>query len=193
MEDTISKNRFPDKVRLMATNPDIQENMDLFVKLLSSNQKWIYAYILSMIPNYNDADDLMQETSSIMWKKFNDFQPGTDFVKWGIKIAHYQILNFCRKKSKSPLHFNSDTIEILQDTCENVVMEFNTRQEALRNCFNKLSSDDQGLLQVHYYQSTPVKVIAHQFGQTVQNIYQKLTRIECALLNCIRHMLAAEQ
>ena len=176
----------------MTEKTTIQEQMDLFVKLLSSNQKWIYAYILSMVPNYNDADDLMQETSSIMWKKFDDFQQGTDFVKWGIKIAHYQILNFCRKKSRSPLHFNSETIEILQDNCETAVKEFNTRQDALRNCFKKLTENDRDLLRVHYYQSTPVKEIARQFGQTVQNIYQKLTRIEYALLNCIQKIITSE-
>ncbi|MCK4629078.1 MAG: hypothetical protein KAT56_08735, partial [Sedimentisphaerales bacterium] len=63
--------------------PDIS-NTERFLKLLMANDKRIYAFILTLVPGRIDADDLMQETVTIMWRKFDDFEPGRDFVAWGI-------------------------------------------------------------------------------------------------------------
>lgn len=73
---------------------------DHFHRLLTLNDKKIYAYILSVLRNANDADDVMQETSSVMWSKFSDFSPGMHFVLWEITIARYQILAFFRDKKQ---------------------------------------------------------------------------------------------
>ena len=49
---------------------DIDTNVDLFVRLLARYQGQIYAYILSIVGNYNDSDDIFQETSSKLWEMF---------------------------------------------------------------------------------------------------------------------------
>ena len=65
-----------------------------FVSLITANQRRIYAYILTLVPNFNDADDVMQETTATMWERKKDFQPGTDFVAWGARIAYFKILEY---------------------------------------------------------------------------------------------------
>lgn len=52
--------------------------------MLLNNQMRIYAFILSLVHNYEDADDLMQETANTMWQKYPDCQPIKDFLSWGI-------------------------------------------------------------------------------------------------------------
>ncbi|HRS72819.1 MAG TPA: hypothetical protein P5175_13345, partial [Anaerohalosphaeraceae bacterium] len=44
-----------------------------FVSLLTAQQTRIYAYILSLVPNFSDADDILQDTTKIMWERFDDF------------------------------------------------------------------------------------------------------------------------
>ena len=73
--------------------------MAQFVKLLTACQSRIYAYILSRAPRSADADDILQETAGTMWKKFNEFKTGTDFLAWGLTIARYNVLNY-RKNTK---------------------------------------------------------------------------------------------
>ena len=73
-----------------------------------SNQKRIYAFILGMVPNYQDAEDLFQETILVMWSKFDQFQRGTSFASWGATVAKYQILNARRRKTAQNLQFNPD-------------------------------------------------------------------------------------
>lgn len=34
-----------------------------FVRLLTQHQRRVYAYILGIVPNWNDADEILQETN----------------------------------------------------------------------------------------------------------------------------------
>lgn len=71
-------------------NLKVKENQ--YIRLLSAHYVRIKSFIFTMLPNESDADDVMQETSITLWKKFNDFQSGTDFVAWPVTIAKYKAL-----------------------------------------------------------------------------------------------------
>ena len=83
MGDNRSKDQFPGQLET-----------ERFLHLLTANHHRIYAFIMTLVPNSNDADDIMQETTTVMLKKFGEFELGTDFVAWGIAVAHYVILSF---------------------------------------------------------------------------------------------------
>ena len=63
-----------------------------FLDLLMRNQKRIYNFILLLVPNYSDADDLMQETVSVMWSKFDSYEPGYSFYGLGHQNSSIQDL-----------------------------------------------------------------------------------------------------
>lgn len=50
-----------------------------FVRLLTGNQRKLYAFILSLLRRPADADDVLQETNMVMWRKCAEFEPGTNF------------------------------------------------------------------------------------------------------------------
>ena len=58
-----------------------------------ANHKRIYAFILGMVANYQDAEDIFQQTILIMWSKFDRYERGTSFTSWGATVAKYEILN----------------------------------------------------------------------------------------------------
>ena len=66
---------------------EIKDMGGRFTALLLQNQKRIYGLILSLVPNGPDADDIMQEACSVMWKKFETFEEGTNFAAWALRIA----------------------------------------------------------------------------------------------------------
>ncbi|NLK41754.1 MAG: RNA polymerase subunit sigma-70, partial [Planctomycetes bacterium] len=51
-----------------------------FVQLFLMSQRRIYGYVMTLVPNVSDADDIVQETASVMWTKFGEYEPGTDFT-----------------------------------------------------------------------------------------------------------------
>src|SRR5580698_266775 len=55
----------------------------LFVK----HQLGLRAFILSLEPNFTDAEDLLQEVFLVITRKANDFREGTNFFAWACTIA----------------------------------------------------------------------------------------------------------
>ena len=57
-----------------------------FTRLLLENQKRIWGLVLSLVPRGSDADDVMQETCAVLWRKFDQFEAGTNFGAWALRI-----------------------------------------------------------------------------------------------------------
>ena len=107
---------------------------DLYIRLWMSNQSRIYTYIHMFVPNDQDADDLMQETASTLWEKFDSFQPGTDFASWAVTIARYKILNYRRRKKNTAMLFFSQTIEAIEACAVEQMQQDMPGKDYLREC-----------------------------------------------------------
>jgi RNA polymerase sigma-70 factor (ECF subfamily) len=158
-----------------------------FIQLLSSNHYRIFAFIRSLVINDSDADDIMQDCSTMMWKKFNEFQLGTDFVAWGITIAKYRILEYQKKNKEYAL--SEETLNLLAAQSEKMMPELDRRLHALQNCHSKLSDRDKDILKLRYTYSYSGKMIARRIGTTVDTVYQHMSRIKTVLINCIQKQL----
>ncbi len=164
-----------------------------FLRLIMANQKPIYALILGMIPNRDDAEDIFQETVLVMWSKFDSFERGTSFTAWGIKIAKYKIFQAHRRNARNNFRFSQAAFESLQGKSDNFVKNIERRMQALRKCIRKLSKRDYDLIQMRYENELAIKTIAERLGRTVQSIYKRMARINDSLIRCIRRMLAMEE
>ncbi len=163
-----------------------------FLRLLMANQKRIYAFILGMVPNHQDADDLFQETVLVMWSKFDSFSRGSSFSAWGTTIARYQVLGVRKRFSRRNLQFSDMARELLQAESSQFVEGMDDRMHALRNCVSKLNKDDYELIRLRYEDEAAIQSIADRMGRSVQSVYRKVARIHDALLRCIRRTVSEE-
>ncbi len=154
-----------------------------FMDLIVSNQKKIFAYILSIISNHADAEDLLQETLAIMWEKFDSYEAGTDFAAWGVAIARFRILNF-RKKHKAFL--SNEVIEILEQETAERLDGLDDQLDILKECIKKLSLKDKKLLKMRYERDLTFEKIAGQFGLTASGICRAISRTHLRLTQCLR-------
>lgn len=162
-----------------------------FVKLLTANHARIYAYIISMVPNDSDADDIMQETAAVMWKNFSQFEPGTNFVSWAVTIAKYQILNYRKQNKRSRLFLSDEAYELLISETEKVQEQTRDRLQALRKCLKKLSSKDQQFIRMRYYDGSSARIVAQKAGTSIDAVYRYTARLNHWLLSCVQRTLAA--
>lgn len=158
---------------------------DQFIQLLTASQSPLYACILSLLPNRTAAQDILQETNLTLWHKSDEYQPGTNFMAWASRIARYHILNYRRKQSRDKLLFDGPLFEEL---CAKQAARAEDSQhyaEHLRNCLEKLPTDQQELVRKRYSPGGVVKEIADARKQSVGAISQLLYRIRESLLNCV--------
>ncbi len=162
-----------------------------FLRLFVRHQQEIYAYILTLVPNVHDADDLFQDGMSVMWHKFDLFQLGTNFAAWGVKIMRYQILDYRRNQARSKRVLMEDSLfDMLIDHISVIQDELPARIEALRKCQTLLDNRAKRILKMRYEHNTSTAEIASYLKVSRRHIYHILGKINSVLLRCMRRTLA---
>jgi RNA polymerase sigma-70 factor (ECF subfamily) len=162
-----------------------------FLKLFVRHQQEIYAYILTLVPNLHDADDLFQDGMIVMWQKFDKFMPGTNFAAWAIQIMRYQILDYRRNLARNKQVLLEDSLfEALIDHMPTTQDEAAARIEALRKCLALLDDRAKRLIKMRYERNTSVEKIALYLKLSRRHVYHVLGQINNVLLRCMRRTLA---
>jgi RNA polymerase sigma-70 factor (ECF subfamily) len=161
-----------------------------FVRLLTQHSSRIFGFVMALCVNRSDADDLFQNTSVLLWEKFDDFQPGTNFLAWACRIAYFEAL-YDRRKGRRVKTLSDAAWEALAADALQVIDQPNERHEALADCLSKLSSRDRELLEHKYFSQRSVAEIAERYSKSVHSIYRSLSRIHSSLLHCMRRALTS--
>jgi RNA polymerase sigma-70 factor (ECF subfamily) len=146
-----------------------------------------------LIPNYADAEDVMQEVVALLWRKYADYTPNTDFVAWALTVAKFKVYEYYKDIKRNQRKLSNETIRVLEK--ESFVSEdqYNGHLEAVKKCIQKLDMKDYKLIQLRYELNENVKYIASRFGLSVQSIYKNLARIHNVLLLCVNRQLRKEE
>src|SRR5215469_2273201 len=126
---------------------DVQARNAAFAELLRQAQTRLYGYIHSLVRDLNDADDLFQQTTLILWKKFAEFERGRSFFSWACGVARLEVANFLRSRGRQRLYFSDDLNLLLAEAQEAMTdPELDDRRDALAGCVAKLRERDRELL-----------------------------------------------
>src|SRR5262245_3362016 len=95
--------------------------------LMTQNQRRIFAYIYTLVPDRHSAEDILQETSLVICEKFAEFKTGTDFVAWANQIAWWQVRAARTKFARSKIVFDDDVLEKVAHTATEMEPEATPR------------------------------------------------------------------
>jgi len=165
------------------------DRVGIFLSLYSSYQSRIYGYIMSAIVDWNQADDILQETMSVLWNKFDQYVIGTDFLSWALKVAHFQVLCHIKKQKIQNKYFSRQTIENISEIAVSLSTDTEEPLKALRKCVKKLPERSQHLLALRYEDNTTIQKIARRLQQSVHTLYKEYQKIHYQLFQCIRRQL----
>lgn len=163
-----------------------------FVQEFTRSQRQIYLYILSQVPSPVDADEILQETNLVIWRKVDRFQLGTNFLAWAYQIAGLEVLKFRERRHRDRLRFSEEFIERVADEVEGVSDQLEARRLAMLACIEKLRPADRELIEERYSTGENGLSVARKKGRPANSVYQSLGRIRRALLECITRRLSAE-
>jgi len=172
--------------------PHTMNKARLFLRLFLQNQRRIYAYVLTLLPNRADADDVFQEASLVLWDKFDESSPPDDFAAFGCRIAYFKVLDFCKRRQRARVLFSQDVLERVAETAleQADALQLDERREALAGCLGKLTERDRGLLAARFAEGATVQTTAVQVGRSADAVYKALARIRQALFECVTRTLA---
>jgi RNA polymerase sigma-70 factor (ECF subfamily) len=161
------------------------ESVDAFVRLLGQNQRRVFLYVMSMVPNWNDAEEIIQETNLVLWREFARFQPGTNFTAWACKVALHQVLAWRKRVKRSRLEFTPEFLEAVAEEATAAADVLEERSQGLARCIERLPADRRQLLKLRYNDGMAIDAIARQLARTEEAVYRALSRIRRALHECV--------
>ena len=164
-----------------------------FIALLVPNQTRIQAFILTLVPNFNDAEDIYQETISMIWDKFATFEKGTDFVAWAVTIAKFKVLEFRAKQKKSKIQFTDKIYEKLESAALSQKSAAQDRLDVLKRCIRKLSEKEKDLLKMRYGLDLSFQKMSLRIGKTSPAIHRAIAIIHSKLALCVRRVFQQEE
>lgn len=167
---------------------------DEFVTLLTAAQRRLWAFICTLVVDKADVEDILQETNLALWKMADQFEPGTDFVAWACRIAHYRVLRQRAAAKRLRVRLADAVVdalatEMLDDNrLDSLVAEeeFDRRRRALSLCLEEITPRHRTMLRQHYQDGTSLGDIGMGVGRNRKAIAQLFLRLRATLRSCIR-------
>ncbi len=171
------------------TNDD---RVNQYIQLLAKHERRLRGYILPLVPNYADAEDIAQDVKIRLWEQFDRYDPAKDFGAWACTIAHYQIIAFRKKQSRRRELISSTAVEMVAKTLFAMSEELESSQRALADCVEKLPKDKRDLLTYYYSGKDTMRELAAKLGHTFDATRHAILRIRIALRECVQAKLREE-
>jgi len=169
------------------------ERRDAFARLFAQHDRWLFAYLVSLLSNAAHAEEVFQEVCVVLWRECETFELGTDFVKWVSVIAHHQVHRFRRQQRRIGPQLSDTAVDMLAEDAVERAELLESRRDALRQCLDKLPNKDRQLVRSCYGDArTTFKTAAEDLGRPVNTVYKALNRIRKVLYECIERTLSTE-
>ena len=163
-----------------------------YVRLLTGHQSMLRAFIVSLLPGLPGVDDVIQEANSVLWTRRGDFEIGTNFRAWALRIARFQAMAHLKTLKRQRW------ITLDESAAEAVAAELEShldpsfedaRAQALRECLGKLKESDRDLLLRRYWKKQRLQDFAVLTGRSLTGLKVTLFRLRAGLKRCIEREL----
>ena len=172
---------------------ELSQRQNEFSEHIQAHYDQMFGFILSLVHNVNDANDVFQETSLTLWDKFDEFDPGTNFAAWGCTVARYKVLEFLDRKKRRGVWFSDEVVDQLTEIQVAEDSERLTAQRtALSECIEKLSEPQRQLLGDCYDDAKTVREVSEGLGRSTHSVYSSLKNIRSKLMDCVERSLVKE-
>jgi len=157
-----------------------------YVAKIAQAQPGLKAFLRTLLPCAGDADDVLQETNLVLWRKREEYDTSREFGPWARRIAYFQTLAHLKTQSRSPeTQFSDEMLEQLAVEGEKRSDALEDRLQAMRSCLEKLPEEDRELVRSRYAFGASVKVMADNIGRSADAVSMHLYRLRQKLAACI--------
>ena len=160
-------------------------NSDEFLRLITEFQGRLFAFLLSVLGDVDQANEVLQETNLVLWRKSDEFQPGSDFKAWSFRVAQFQVMAFRQRQIRDRLVFSDEVMEQVSRDATKQDESYEQRVEMLNACIAHLSERNRDVLCRFYDQKESLETIATALQRTANAVGQMLFRIRKSLIQCV--------
>lgn len=153
-----------------------------FEFILRENNKRILNYLLKILRNQEDAEDILQDVFIAFYHKMENINENA-YQSYLYKTAYNKALNLIKSRKKKKNLTREQMI--YNETQKNDQNPNNKKNEILKKAFSKLPPKYAVLLELQFYQKMSYKEIAKTLSTTISAVDSKLVRAKKKLKKII--------
>ena len=138
------------------------------------------------------ADEVLQETSLVLFRRFDEYDEQRPFVAWALGVARFQVLSLNRDAARSRVAFDTELLVRFTETWGELAPGASDRSLSLQDCIQRLAARARQMVRLRYYDELTAEEIARQIGGTGAAVRVALQRIRQQLRECVERQLRAE-
>lgn len=165
------------------------EQAEQFAALWASTQSTISGFIRTLIPDYQQADEVVQRVAVTLVRKFDQYDQTRPFAAWAVGVAKNEVLYFRRQRATDKHLFGDDIVEQIASRYERLAEELDPLRDALKECLNKLNDRSKLAVELRYRRGMKSGAIAEEMELTAGAVRMLLYRVRDILRRCIERRL----
>ena len=159
-------------------------------RLWTSAQPTVAAFVASVIRNYRDRDDVLQETALAIFESIESYDPNLPFNAWAIGIARNQVGLYLRKRKRDRHVFREETIACIESAFNRTSPP--KKLDYLPECIQQLNGRAREMCDLRYQADLKPAAIGKRLEMTANAVSKALQRIRDELRRCIDSKVAHE-
>ena len=161
-----------------------------FVRELTDCQARLVSFVLTLVPDREAAQEVVQNTNLILLRKADEFNLGTNFRAWAFRVARNVALAHYRDCARDRVVFDASLVEELAESAQSHAEDSPELTVFLKECLLLRTSEERELLGERYATDVPVGEMAKRRGRSANSVSLTLFRIRHKLMKCVVQKLA---
>jgi RNA polymerase sigma-70 factor (ECF subfamily) len=149
----------------------------------------VAAYVNALVPEFSDAEDIVQEVALVLMRRFAEYDRARPFVAWAIGVARLQVLQHWDRRRQRPKFLDDALLEKVTALHGEMVDELASARRALEICLRDIDGRRRTALAMRYGDNLQPTAIAAALGTSATAIRNLLNRVRNDLRACIERRL----
>lgn len=155
--------------------------IDAYSQVLSRYQGKIFSYVMRLINNREEADDITQQVFFKAYKGIHGFDTQRKFSSWLYRIAHNESVNWLKKKTKIKMESLEQQVEntglqIAEKRDVHAELVKKEEQELIRQAIADLPEKYQEVMEMRYLDQLSYEEISEKIDRPVNTVGTLINR-----------------
>lgn len=172
----------------------MEESTRQVTRLWALAQPRISAFVVSVVRDFRDRDDLIQDIAVAVFDSFDSYDSKRPFEQWALGVARNQFKSYLRKRKRDRERhvFGDETVECIERAMAEEPVEELRKLEFLRECFEELGERGRQLCEMRYQDDLKPAAISEKMAMPGTAVRKALQRAREQLRQCIERKATAE-
>ncbi len=148
------------------------------------------AFILSLLPDFHLAADILQNVAVVVVRKREEFDAQRPFLPWALQIAKLEVLKHRRTLARDRHLFSDELVEQVAQAAVEVGGDLIARRRALADCIQRVNGRSRRALLLRYVEGLKSSEVARRMSLAGGATRTLLMRVRQTLRKCIENNLA---